>query len=59
MKSIIGVILLTVAPLSSAIEITTENSEKAELATAELLQALRMSHDTKKWEFTNKVHIKN
>jgi len=58
MKSIIGAILISIAPISQAIEVTTENSEKDELATVELLQTLRKAHDTGKWEFTDKVHIK-
>ena len=58
MKLIIGALLLSVACVSHSIEFTTENSEKTELATVDLLQALRKSHDTTKWEFTNKVHIK-
>lgn len=59
MKYIIGVFLLSVACASHSIEITTENSEKSELATVDMLQALLQDHDTSKWEFTHKVHIKN
>ena len=58
MKSIIGILLLSIGITCQAIEITTENSEKAELETVELLKALRKSHDISKWEFTDKVHIK-
>lgn len=59
MKLTIVAILLAMSPWVNAIEITTESADKAELATVELLQALRMSHDVRKWEFTDKVHIKN
>lgn len=58
MKLIVGVILFFIVFTSHSMEFTTENSEKAELATVDLLKALRKSHDTTKWEFTNKVHIK-
>ena len=58
MKLILGAIFLLVASVSHAIEISTENSAKAEIETVELLNALRQSHDLKKWEFTDKVHIK-
>lgn len=58
MKLIVGALLLSVVFSSHAIEFTTENSEKAELATVDLLKALRKAHDTTKWEFTDKVHIK-
>ncbi|NQY65891.1 MAG: hypothetical protein HRT38_19830 [Alteromonadaceae bacterium] len=57
MKSIIGILLLSIGITCQAIEITTENSEKAELETVELLKALRKSHDISKWEFTDIVHI--
>ena len=40
-----------------AIEITTEHNSKSEIATAELLTALRQAHDLEKWEVINKVHI--
>jgi len=58
MKSIIGILLLSVGLTCQAIEISTENSEKAELETVELLNVLREAHNISKWEFTNKVHIK-
>lgn len=58
MKLGFGLLLLVISPFLNALEITTETSDKAELSTVELLQALRMSHDTDKWEFTDKVHIK-
>lgn len=57
MKSIIGMLLL-VSFSASAVVISTENAEQAELATVELLNALRKTHDISKWEFTEKVHIK-
>ncbi len=60
MKTIFVVLtffMVSSIPAAEAIEITTENSEKSELATVVLLQALRKSHDTNKWEFTDKVHI--
>jgi hypothetical protein len=56
-SGIIGIILLTVAFTSEAIEISTEHEAKSELATVKLLQALRQSHDLRKWEFTNKINI--
>ena len=58
MKVILGIIFLLVLPKSYAIEFTTESSDKRELDTIKLLQALMQSHDTTKWTFTNKVHIK-
>jgi hypothetical protein len=57
LKLIIGMILLLVTCTSYSIDVTTEHSEKVELATVDMLQALRKSHNTGKWEFTDKVHI--
>ncbi|WP_448565420.1 hypothetical protein [Thalassotalea ganghwensis] len=57
MKCILSILLLALSPALLAIEITTENATKSELATVELLKALRASHDTNKWEFIDKVHI--
>ncbi|MFC3033598.1 hypothetical protein ACFOEE_13805 [Pseudoalteromonas fenneropenaei] len=50
-------LLLGAAFSASALEITTEHKSKAELATVKLIESLRQSHDLKKWEFTDKVHI--
>ena len=58
MKLHLAALLLVISPTLQAIEITTESSEPSEIATVKLLQALRASHDIKKWEFTDKIHIK-
>lgn len=57
MKSVLALLFL-VSLSSRAVVISTENSEKAELATVKLLNVLRKAHDIGKWEFTDKVHIK-
>lgn len=58
MKLLISSILIFFIATAQAIEITTENAESSELATVNLLSALRKTHDLEQWEYTKKVHIK-
>lgn len=42
---------------AGAVEFSTERASEGELATVQLMEALRRAHDLEKWELTDKIHV--